>query len=346
MDKKQSKKSSTTKPIVNTPSSQSETEYATKCSKKSEQHLKIVSSYMAVNERLLSVEIISDIMLIVFIFYFDALLIDFEKTAALGQLFLKFTGKRRRKPQDRIVKVSFDKQNKPKQISWGSGPRHISWEDIQYIAWGHWTPVFDARKDQLNPELCFSVVGKQQILDVQAQSKQMTELWVKGLRMLLGQSDYTSDALAKAALETGDIPGSGKRPKTDNKIDKEKRAKSLLLLQQDLFVMTISTVFRNLEEERIWDIDEKVTERFNPKILYEQAVSEDIPWRQWNHWVRDKVVTYLKENGKVRKSEPVKQQNTYMQQQNTFVNNMSTQPTVSTQQEKLMNNNEDNCKQQ
>merc|ERR1712228_81438 len=111
---------------------------------------------------------------------------NFDKIAATGQLFLKYTGKRRRKPQDRIVKVSFNNNYKPKQISWGSDSRHIDFSEILYIAWGHWTPVFEARKDQLKKELCFSVVGKQQILDVQAQSKEMAELWVKGLRKLIG----------------------------------------------------------------------------------------------------------------------------------------------------------------
>eukprot|EP01084_Bolivina_argentea_P088378 159571_1 len=72
----------------------------------------------------------------------------FDKIDATGQLFLKYTGKRRRKQQDRIVKVSFDNKYKPKQISWGSGSRHIVFSEILYISWGHWSPVFEARKDQ------------------------------------------------------------------------------------------------------------------------------------------------------------------------------------------------------
>merc|ERR1712176_1532071 len=135
---------------------------------------------------------------------------NFDKIAMTGQLFLKYTGKRRRKPQDRIVKVSFDNKYKPKQISWGSGSRHIDFTEILYISWGHYTPVFEARKDQLDAKLCFSVVGKQQILDVQAQSKEMAELWVKGLRKLIGHSDEKSDKLAKQALESGNLPGFNK----------------------------------------------------------------------------------------------------------------------------------------
>merc|ERR1711902_256679 len=147
---------------------------------------------------------------------------NFEKIAATGQLFLKYTGKRRRKPQDRIVKVSFNNNYKPKQISWGSGSRHIDFSEILYIAWGHKTPVFEARKDQLKKELCFSVVGKQQILDVQAQSKEMAELWVKGLRKMIGHSDDKSDKLAKQGLESGNLPGSNKNRGSSNDAAREK----------------------------------------------------------------------------------------------------------------------------
>merc|ERR1719499_1203073 len=233
---------------------------------------------------------------------------NFEKIAATGQLFLKYTGKRRRKPQDRIVKVSFDNKYKAKQISWGSGSRHIDFSEILYVAWGHYTPVFEARKDQLKKDLCFSVVGKTQILDVQAQSKEMAELWVKGLRKLIGMSDEESDRRAEEGLKSGNLPGhnrtkdvsESKRAEREHK----KRTKSLMLLQQDLFVMTTTTVFRNLEEERIWDIDQGVREMFNAKSLYELALREDIPWRQWNHWVREKIVTYLRDNHRIAAPQP------------------------------------------
>merc|ERR1712087_981759 len=144
----------------------------------------------------------------------------------------------------------------------------------------------------------------------------MAELWVKGLRKLCGQTDEKSDKLAKQAFESGNLPGhrsghgmgvsESKRAEREHK----KRTKSLMLLQQDLFVMTTTTVFRNLEEERIWDIDQSVRERFNAKSLYELALREDIPWRQWNHWVREKIVTYLRDNNRLAPT-----QNQYGQQQ-------------------------------
>ncbi|ETO31546.1 hypothetical protein RFI_05576 [Reticulomyxa filosa] len=237
----------------------------------------------------------------------------FPKTAALGQLFLKYTGRRRRKPQDRIVKVTFGENASPKQISWGSGSRHIDFDEIVYIAWGHWTPVFQSRKDQLDPTLCFNV---------QAQSKEMAELWVKGLRKLIGQTDEQAMKLSKQGLETENTDGGdgnqAKKADKDKGNTKEhkKRARSLMLLQQDLFVMTTTTVFRNLEEERIWDIDQSVRDKFNAKLLYEEALKEDVPWRQWNHWVRERVVAYLKENNRVTVQQPTYFQDQFVQPMN------------------------------
>eukprot|EP01083_Nonionella_stella_P222672 794327_1 len=63
--------------------------------------------------------------------------------------------------------------------------------------------------------------------------------------------------------------------------------------------MTVTTVFRNLEEERIWEINDAVRERFNAESLYKIVLQEDLPWRQWNEFVRNKIVTYLRENNMV-----------------------------------------------
>ena len=65
------------------------------------------------------------------------------------------------------------------------------------------------------------------------------------------------------------------------------------------FEITVTTVFRNLEQERIWDIDQEVRDRFNSESLYELALREEIPWKKWNEWVREMIVTYLRENNKI-----------------------------------------------
>merc|ERR1740123_2528221 len=83
---------------------------------------------------------------------------DFRSTAKLGQLFYRHAGSRRRsKPQDRVIKVSFDHTGEPSEVSWGRGTRHIKFADILYIASGHWTPTFDLRKERLNERQCLSI---------------------------------------------------------------------------------------------------------------------------------------------------------------------------------------------
>merc|ERR1711933_529361 len=70
-----------------------------------------------------------------------------------------------------------------------------------------------------------------------------------------------------------------------------------LMLLQDLFVTETESVFRYAE--RIWYIDQIVRERFNQKSLYEMALKEDIPWRQCEKWIREKILSYLQENGRI-----------------------------------------------
>merc|ERR1712013_893361 len=101
--------------------------------------------------------------------------------------------------------------------------------------------------------------------------RQMAELWVKGLRSLIGHSDEDSDNMAREAKWAKVLHDAEAAPTAVQKASKEhkKRIKSLVSLQKDLFVMTSTTVFSDLEEERIWDIDESVRERFGAKPMYE-----------------------------------------------------------------------------
>ena len=70
----------------------------------------------------------------------------------------------------------------------------------------------------------------------------------------------------------------------------DNRVHSRNLLQQDLFVMTVTTVFRQLEEERVWIINQSVRDHFNAMVLYEEALDEDIPMRGWNRWIHVQLV--------------------------------------------------------
>merc|ERR1719410_1485717 len=224
---------------------------------------------------------------------FDKLLAKFPRLAAYGQLFYRHAGSmRRHKPQDRVVTVSFDQIGRPKQISWGSGSRFIWFKDILYISWGHNTPVFEARK-QLDPAKCFSIVSKPgTILDLEGHSELDAELWVKGLRRMIGHSNEKSDDLAqrnKAKLIQNAEQKHNEQRKPKRDIDE------IMKLQQDLFVMTYHTVMRKLNEERVWNIDDETRELFAPQIMYPIVLKDDIPWRGWEGWLREKVTTHCRQ---------------------------------------------------
>ena len=225
------------------------------------------------------------------------LLPKFNKIAAMGQLFFRHAGARNRnKPQDRVVKIHFDSHGKPKEVSWGSGSRHIYFKDILYISRGHWTPVFNVRKDVLDKKKCFSIVSKDgKTLDLEGYSENVAELWVKGLRKLKGQTDQHSQRMAEKNFKN--LLNAAKKPKQDKA--GKRQINDIMRLQQDLFIMSTHTVFRNLEEERIWVIDQTIRDKFSPKSMYQVALKADIPWRQWQQWIRERVTTYCRENGLV-----------------------------------------------
>eukprot|EP01084_Bolivina_argentea_P178235 308106_1 len=212
----------------------------------------------------------------------------------MGQLFHRHAGaKRRNKPQDRIVKVTFHHSGKPKEISWGSGSRFIEFKDISYVSWGIYTPVLEARKSWLEPKRCFSVVAGDKILDLEGYNQHLAELWVRGLRKLIGHTDEKSDNAAQSNMKN--LLNDRTKERAQKLRDKQKIT-NIIAIQQDLFIMSTHTVFRHLDEERIWNIDEQVRERFGPQKMYQIALKKDIPWRQWQHWIREQVTTYLREN--------------------------------------------------
>ena len=255
----------------------------------------------------------------------ETLLPRFHKIAAMGQLFFRHAGsKNRNRPQDRVVKVAFHSNGKPKEISWGSGSRKIAFNDVLYVAYGHYTPVFDVRKDFLDKKKCFSVVAKDgKTLDLEGYSENVAELWVRGLRRLLGQNDEKAEIMAKKNFKN--LLNATKEAKKAKSVNK-RQINDIMRLQQDLFIMSTHTVFRNLDEERIWNVNQTVRDKFSPKEMYQVALKADIPWRQWQHWIREKVTTYCRENNLVNV-----ETHSHRQQQSAFnigvpVNNNNNQP--------------------
>ena len=79
-----------------------------------------------------------------------------------------------------FCEVKFDQiSEEPLRLVWGTGNRHIMWDDIKLISWGHHTPTFTGMElvDLPDPALCFSVVSQNTkrglILDLQGETKKM-----------------------------------------------------------------------------------------------------------------------------------------------------------------------------
>eukprot|EP01083_Nonionella_stella_P067829 179682_1 len=227
------------------------------------------------------------------------LLDNFEQISRLGAKFSRHAGKRmHKKPQLRTVKVSFSEDGAPLTLSWGAGSRAIKVKDIWYVAWGHCTPTFLARKDKLEPMKCLSIVGhsEKQVLDLEAYTKRDAKIWVKGLRKLINQSDEKADDLANMNLQR--LMQYAKQQQEAKKKLKTKQLR-VVKMQQDLFVMTVEAVYKELEEQKIWRMDDEVRKHFAAAAMYEAVLKQDIPWRKWQWFVREQITNYLRENNMV-----------------------------------------------
>ncbi len=153
----------------------------------------------------------------------------------MAQLFFRRAGNRsRNKAEDRVVKISFDHDGNPVEISWGRGSRRIYFKDILYISYGHFTAVFQLRKDIWNSKKCLTVVTQNNCLDLEGYNEYITELWVKGLRKLKGHTNEYSQEMANKNMKNLLYNSTDAKKRIAN--DK-KKISDIMKLQQDLFIM-------------------------------------------------------------------------------------------------------------
>merc|ERR550525_202594 len=160
----------------------------------------------------------------------------------------------------------------------------------------------------MKEKCCFSVVSTHTILDVQNDDPNIVSSWVKGLRHLLGQTAEEADKLSEELRKHPPTTKKskkrrGRKEKVEQKQENEHveavrqdRTESLILLQKDLFILTTTTVFRNLEEQYL-DVPADIKAEFNPNDMYEIALKEDVSWRAWQHWLTDKILDRTREKG-------------------------------------------------
>merc|ERR1712039_64544 len=57
-------------------------------------------------------------------------------------------------------------------------------------------------------------------------------------------------------------------------------------------------VFRNLEEDD-YPITQRLKDSFNPKEMYEKALANDVPWRQWQNWIHEQILQKMIADGSI-----------------------------------------------
>jgi len=217
--------------------------------------------------------------------------VDFKKEASHGHMFTVYHPRKNRSPHERFVKVDFS-DGEPQNISWGSGDRSINWADIKFVCKGIKTKTMTVWSAEADDAHVFSVVSNGKTLDCQASDDHSRDIWVDGLTKMLGQSEEDR-AAAQAAYN----------PDSEEVADVEKpreKTASQLQTQRNLFNMIIKTTFREINFEGLYGfLGDPVQAEFKDDKFYQKALASNVPWRDWEVWVRSEVCAYLVANNLV-----------------------------------------------
>lgn len=204
-------------------------------------------------------------------------------------MFTVYHARKNRSPHERFVKVDF-KDGEPQNISWGSGDRSINWADIKFVVRGIKTNTMKVWSDQADDGHVFSVVSNGKTLDCQASDDHSRDVWVDGLTKMLGQSEEDRAAAQEAYDPNAEEVADVEKPR-------EKTA-SQLQTQANLFNMIIKTTFREINYEGLYGfLGEPVQAEFKDPKFYAKCQAENVPWRDWETWVRSEVCAYITSNG-------------------------------------------------
>merc|ERR1719461_1344305 len=217
---------------------------------------------------------------------------DFKKEGAHGHMFTVFHNRKNRTPHERFVKISFS-DGEPKDISWGSGPsRCLPWSDIKFVVKGKVTKTLQLWTDECDDEHSFSVIAADRTLDMTASDNHSRDIWADGITKLLGQSEEDRANAQKSYNPNAEEVEDVEKPR-------EKTA-SQLETQRNLFDMLVKTTFREINHEGLYGfLGDNIKQEFTTDTFYQKALASNVPWREWDTWIRAEVVTYLTSNGLV-----------------------------------------------
>eukprot|EP01083_Nonionella_stella_P145898 458181_1 len=203
----------------------------------------------------------------------------FLEMGRVGELFLRhrkrrnIPGKKAAKAQERFIKILMER-GAPHSIAWGSGERFILMKDISCVSSGHVSPVFKNSKSDAS--LCFSIIASRKTLDLEADTKEKADMWVSGLRVMLGHSDAQALKIS-IQIKNGETLLAPPPKKSVRR--------SSVLDQRQLFEMNVSSVFRDLLEEG-QEIPKNFEDSYSTENLFKRCTEENVSWQNWSEWIR------------------------------------------------------------
>jgi len=221
--------------------------------------------------------------------------VNFYQESSSGHLFTIYHDRKNRPPHDRFVKMDYTGDKKPINISWGSGDRSVKWEDIQFVIKGCVTHTMNIWEDDTthvhDDDHVFSIItkdgsGARHSLDISASDEHSRDIWADGITKLLGMTEEE-----RAKLQSEYQPRAREEEDTEQKLEK---TATQLATQKMLFETQTETIFRELNFEGIYGlIGSVIKEEFQNDEFYERTLKKEIPWRNWDSYIRKEIVDYL-----------------------------------------------------
>merc|ERR1719373_962031 len=218
---------------------------------------------------------------------------SFYTESSSGHMFTIYQARKNRTPHERFVKIGYNGDKEPVDISWGAGEgRRIPWDDVKFVVRGCLTKTMQVWKGQADPDLTFSVITPTRTLDMTSSDKHGLDVWVNGITKLLNQTEDDRHA-AELAYDPNEA--------VVDDIDKPReKTASQLQTQRALFTMNVKTCFREINFDGLYGfIPDTTQDEFLTDVFYQKALASGTPWRGWDKWIRAEVVKYLTDNGLV-----------------------------------------------
>lgn len=212
--------------------------------------------------------------------------VDFKPESMHGHLFTIYSANKTKAPHDRFVKVDWA-NDKPINISWGSGDRQLDWSTIKFVIKGIKTPATELWKESItHPDNVFSLIASDgRTLDMMAEDNDTCDLWVNGI---LKEIDLKEED--RAGMQESYVPLETKEdgPSVDRTASQEETRVKLVQ-------MHALTAFKDFERVGVYNpvcYADVVKDEFKKAWADGFVKDSKIHWRHWEWEVRQAIIQY------------------------------------------------------